>query len=176
MTEQNGRYALVLVLAIVIPAGALLGAYGSQYLMGLHPCHLCLEQRWPHFAAFAAALLAIFMDTHRRAARILIAIAAGGIATSGAIGFFHAGVEADIWEYVSPCTSGVMKTGNALDAIMAMPMVRCDEAAFRLLGISMAGWNAIVSLSSSILIAVLLFRAGKRRIIVHNADIRMERA
>ena len=175
MTRKLNHSMIALALAVMIPAGSLLGAYGSQYFMGLHPCHLCLEQRWPHFAAFAAGLLAIIMSAHGRLSRILIAIAAGGIATSGAIATFHAGVEAGLWEYVAPCTS-TTTGGNALEAIMAAPLIRCDEVAFRFLGISMAGWNAIVSLSSSIAIAALLLRSGKPRIIVRKAEIRMESA
>jgi len=143
-------------IAFLVPLGALMGAYGSQHLMGLAPCHLCLEQRWPHFAALAAALISLFFGTGSRTGRVLIAVAAGGILTSGGIAVFHAGVEAGLWEYTSPCTSTMTTGGNALEAIMAAPIIRCDEVSFRLLGISMAGWNAIISIFSAIAITALL--------------------
>lgn len=157
MARQSNLPRFALVLAIVIPAGALLGAYGSQHFMGLHPCHLCLEQRWPHFAALGAALIALLVRPGTRSGRIMVAVAAGGIATSGGIAVFHAGVEAGLWEYVAPCTS-TATGGNALEAIMAAPLIRCDEVAFRFLGISMAGWNAIVSLAAALVIAIMILR------------------
>lgn len=146
------------VIAFVVPLAALLGAYGSQHFMGLHPCHLCLEQRWPHFAALVAAMVALLAGPESRFGRIMVAIAAGGVATSGGIAVFHAGVEAALWEYVAPCTSTTTIGGNALEAIMAAPLIRCDEVAFRFLGVSMAGWNAIVSISSALAIFTLMAR------------------
>ena len=151
------------LLAFGVPLLALLGAYGSQYLGGLHPCHLCLEQRWPHFVALAFGIMALISGPDSLMGRVLTAIAAGGIATSGAIGVFHAGVEAGLWEYVSPCTSMMSGSGNAIDNIMAAPLIRCDEVAFRFLGISMAGWNAIVSIGSALAIMTLVIFNGRRK-------------
>lgn len=171
MRNQPSYLATALVIAVAAPAFALVGAYGSQHFMGLHPCHLCLEQRWPHFAAFAAAVIAVLLGAESRVGRIMIAISAGGIATSGGIAVFHAGVEAGLWEYVAPCTSGAPSGGNALEAIMAVPLIRCDEVAFRLLGISMAGWNAIMSVISSLTIFALLLRATTTRHQDHQAQV-----
>ena len=135
--------------------------------MGLAPCHLCLLQRWPHFAAVAAGSIGLLIGADTRLGRLCIAIAAGGIATSGGIAVFHAGVEAGLWEYISPCTSGMATGGNVLEAIMAAPLVRCDEVAFRFLGISMAGWNAIVSLATA---ATLVFLLSRRKLSEQHAD------
>lgn len=145
--------------AFAVPVISLSAAYGSQHFAGLAPCHLCLLQRWPHFAAAAFALLTFVSIATPRMQRILLACAAGGLATTGAIGFFHAGVEAGWWEYVSPCTTSSITGKSALESIMAAPLVRCDEVAFRFLGISMAGWNALVSISSAITIFALLTRS-----------------
>ena len=81
----------------------------------------------------------------------------GGLGTSGAIGVFHAGVEAGWWEGLTRCAAG---GAMSLDDLLAAPIVRCDQVQWELLGISMAGWNAILSLGGALTVALLL---GKRR-------------
>ena len=78
------------------------------------------------------------------------------IAVSGVIGVFHAGVELGWWQGLTRCTSG---GAMSLDELMKVPLVRCDQVQWSLLGISMAGWNAILSLASAATIAILLMRA-----------------
>ena len=145
-------------LAIAVPALALAAAYVSQYFFGLHPCELCWWQRWPHFVAMGLALLA----TQVRSARPLVCLAAAALAVTGLIGVFHAGVEYDWWEGITGCATIASSGGSALDDILAAPITRCDQAAFRFLTISMAGWNAIISLGSAILIAALLLKEKRR--------------
>jgi len=142
------KHSFIGKLAIALPATALAGAYIAQYGFGLLPCEMCWWQRWPHFIALGLALLA----TQVRASRPLIALAALAIAISGAIGVFHAGVEYDWWEGITGCATLERTGGSALDDIMAAPIIRCDQAAFRFLTISMAGWNGIVSLGGAVLI------------------------
>ena len=82
----------------------------------------------------------------------------------GAIGVYHAGVEAKIFEGLTQCTANVssgLSNAELLQQITHAPIVRCDEVQFRFLGISMAGWNAILSLGGAGLIAALVIR-GKR--------------
>ncbi len=148
---------LARLMALGVPAALLTGAYLSQYVGGLHPCEMCYWQRWPHFAAVALAALAFLFAAPSRNARLLTALAAIAIAVSGAIGVFHAGVEYGWWEGLTRCAgSGPM----TLDEIMNVPLVRCDDVQFSFVGVSMAGWNAIISLGSAALIAVLLKRAS----------------
>src|SRR6185503_3942452 len=134
----------------------LAGAYGSQYLGGLIPCEMCWWQRYAHMAALALALLAFLVRE-----RAMVWLAALAIAVSGAIGFYHAGVELHYFPGFTQCTSTVaanMSTDDFMKAIMSAPMVRCDEIQWSFLGISMAGWNAILSLSSALLILWLSLR------------------
>ena len=93
-------------LAVLVPAGLLGGALGSQYLGGLHPCEMCFWQRWPHWAALPLAGLSFFLP---RVSRPLVLLAALAIAVSGAIGVFHAGVEAGWWEGLTACTAPVRR-------------------------------------------------------------------
>ena len=147
--------ALARSLALGVPAALLGGAYLSQYAGGLHPCEMCYWQRWPHFFAVAVAALAFLSPAPGRTARLLTALAAIAIAVSGAIGVFHAGVEYGWWQGLTRCSSGGALT---LDQIMQVPLVRCDQVQFSFLSVSMAGWNAIISLGSAAIVAVLLSR------------------
>ena len=142
-----------------LPTGFLLaGALGSQYLGGLHPCEMCHWQRWPHYAALPLAALAFAVP---RLARPLVALAALAIMASGAIGAYHAGVELGLLPGVTSCASTAVAGGSTEDllkSILAAPLVRCDQVQFAFLGVSMAGWNALISLTSGGLILWLLAR------------------
>jgi disulfide bond formation protein DsbB len=158
------RPALARLLALLLPLALLGGALGSQYLGGLHPCEMCYWQRWPHAAAIVLAGLAFTAPIEAPRARMLTLLAALAIAVSGAIGVYHAGVEAKIFEGFTQCTA-LASTGSAADMlkqISAAPLVRCDEVQFRFLGISMAGWNAILSLGGASLIAFLTLKGSRR--------------
>lgn len=133
-------------LTLLVPATLLGGALGSQYLGGLHPCEMCYWQRWPHAVAILLAAAAFIAPARSRA---LILLAAAAIAVSGAIGVYHALVELGIAEGFTTCTTS---GSGSLAEIMATPLVRCDQIQFAFLGISMAGWNAILSLGSAIAI------------------------
>ena len=148
-----GQAALARLLALLVPVGLLGGALGSQYIGGLHPCEMCYWQRWPHGAAILLAGAAFLVPSR---ARLLTAMAALAIAVSGAIGVFHAGVELGWWEGLTRCTAG---GALSLEDLLNVPLVRCDQVQWSWLGISMAGWNAIVSLGSATVIAFLLSRA-----------------
>jgi disulfide bond formation protein DsbB len=152
------------LIALLLPLALLGGALGSQYLGGLHPCEMCYWQRWPHGAAIVLAALAFTAPAETSRSRTLTILAALAIATSGAIGVYHAGVEAKIFEGVTTCTSTA--TGatpeELLKSIIHAPIVRCDEVQFRFLGISMAGWNAILSLSGAVAIVMLTLRSARR--------------
>jgi disulfide bond formation protein DsbB len=91
-------------------------------------------------------------------------LAALAIALSGGIAVYHAGVEAKIFEGFTTCTALPTKglsTAELLKTLTHAPLVRCDEVQFRFLGISMAGWNAIISLSGAGTILYLLWKARK---------------
>lgn len=150
-------------LALLLPTALLGGALGSQYFGGLHPCEMCYWQRWPHAAAILLAALSFTQPAASGRARSLTLLAALAIAISGAIGVYHAGVEAKIFEGFTTCTAmgKGLSTAELLKQISAAPLVRCDEVQFRFLGISMAGWNAILSLGGAALIVTLSLRAKR---------------
>ena len=161
MTSLNQAKAL----AVGVPAALLAGAYGSELWGGLHPCEMCWWQRYAHFGALALALLSLLLAKAPDRGRSFVWLAALAILASGGIGAYHAGVEAKIFEGFTQCTSTPSRgsTEDLLKAIMAAPIVRCDEVQFRFLGISMAGWNAILSAGSALLVLWLSLRRPRAR-------------
>lgn len=130
----------------------LLGAFGFQYIGELAPCPMCIWQRWPHAAAIVIALLALTVLWRQR--RVLAALGAATMTVSFGLGVFHAGVEQGWWKGPSTCTGaapGDVSTDQLLDQIMEAPLVLCDQIVWELFGITMAGWNAIISLGLALL-------------------------
>jgi disulfide bond formation protein DsbB len=152
------------LIALLVPLGLLGGALGSQYLGGLHPCEMCYWQRWPHGAAIVLAALAFTAPADSPRARNLTLLAALAIVVSGIIGVYHAGVEAKIFQGFTTCTAlpKGLSTAEMLQRIQHAPLVRCDQIQWSFLGISMAGWNAIISLGSAALILILTVRGLRR--------------
>jgi disulfide bond formation protein DsbB len=154
----SGSAQLARLISLLLPLGLLGGALGSQYIGGLHPCEMCYWQRWPHGAAILLALLAFTNPAESSRSRNFTLLAAIAIAVSGIIGVYHAGVELKIFEGMTTCTT----TGaRSLEDILKVPLVRCDQVQWSFLGISMAGWNALLSLSGASLIMFLLAK-GRR--------------
>lgn len=143
------------LLALALPAALLGGAWFSQIIGGMTPCEMCHWQRWPHYAALLPALLALIVR-HRGAQLVLALLAALLIAGSGFIGIFHAGVEYGWWEGITSCatTPGAM----SLDDLLNVPITRCDVAPWTLAGISLAGYNGIVSIGGAVLIILGMAR------------------
>ena len=150
-----GRAIPLLVAAA--SAGLLLGAYLSQHVGGLAPCPLCLIQRYPHFAVFGLGLVAAFV-TGGRARMGLLALCGLALLVTCGYGVYHVGVEQG-W-FGSACAAPM--TGGSLEDIKAQimdaPLTRCDEVPWSLIGVSLAGWNAI---ASAIVAGVAVFGAAR---------------
>ena len=146
----------LILMATLGSVGLLAGAFAFQYIGGLAPCQLCLWQRWPHAAAILIG--AVALATGLRGLAWFGAMAA--LATAG-IGVFHVGVEQLWWEGLASCTAGSIEGISAADLLDptkdVAKVVRCDEIAWSMLGVSMAGWNVILSL----ILAALWVKAAR---------------
>jgi disulfide bond formation protein DsbB len=154
---MNGPRALSAahLLALGVPAALLAGAYIGQYGFDLYPCDMCWWQRYPHFAALVLAL-AGFVAQPRR---VFVLLAGVAILSSGLIGAFHAGVEYGWWEGLTSCSVS-NRGGNPLDAIYNnFTLVRCDEVQWELFGISLAGFNFLISTIGALTIFALVRRS-----------------
>lgn len=145
-------------IALLLPLTLIAGALGSQVLGGLYPCEMCHWQRWPHYAAIVLAALSFFAP-RTSAKRLLVILAGLAILTSGLIGVFHAGVEYHWWQGVTACANTLHATGDdLLAAIVRQPVVRCDVPQWSFLGISLAGFNAIFSITGALVVLMLATR------------------
>jgi len=156
----TGRAIPLLVAAA--SAALLLGAYLSQHVGGLAPCPLCLIQRYPHFVVFGLGIAAAIVAGGR--ARLVMLVLCGLALLVGAgYGVYHAGVEQG-W-FASACAAQI--TPGSIEDIRAQvmdgPLTRCDEVPWSLIGVSLAGWNAIASVimaGVALYGAVRLWKAG----------------
>ena len=150
------RAELARLIALLLPVGLLGGAMASEYIGGLVPCEMCYWQRYPHAVAIVLAGLAFTGPAASSRSRAFALLAALAIAISGAIGVYHAGVELGVFEGLTTCSTTATGSGaDLLNEIMNAPLVRCDQIQFSFLGISMAGWNAILSLGGALAIVLL---------------------
>lgn len=164
---------VALLSAFAISLVSIVGAHLFERVGGYFPCALCLDQREVHWAALALAGVGLiasrFQGTERWLAAGLGALTVAYLFSTGLAGY-HAGVEWDFWEGPSACAGG---RGNAP---LEMPVdgffeslnepssvtVSCDEAAWRMMGISMAGYNALISLAMAAIAGLGCFAAAKR--------------
>jgi len=146
----------------VVGAVTILGAWFFQYGLGLKPCPLCLEQRYAYYFAIPLAVMVVLGD-HAGASRkvllaALIAIALGMLWNAG-LGVYHSGVEWRWWQGPQECSGALddLGSGGLLNKLQSITVVRCDEAAWRFLGLSLAGYNALISL---VLAAIAIWGAA----------------
>lgn len=144
------------LVALAVPLALLGGAYGFQYIGGLVPCEMCWWQRYAHFAALGLAVAAFVLPVKR----LFVALSGLAIAAAAAIGGYHAGVEYGWWKGLTECTTTVSFSngGDPLAAIMAAPVIRCDVVQWKLMGISMAGYDFLISGAAALVIFALLAR------------------
>jgi disulfide bond formation protein DsbB len=145
--------ALVAALAIlVIAAATIAGAWYFQLVLGLQPCPMCLEQRYAYYLAIPlAALTALAAGQDAPRWLVIGGLAVLALATLGnaVFGAYHAGVEWGFWQGPTDCTGPALDLGSAstlLDRLDKIKVVRCDEVQWKLLGVSLAGYNALISL------------------------------
>jgi disulfide bond formation protein DsbB len=138
-------------LALFLAATAILAALGSEHLGGLEPCELCLAQRYAYYAGVPLLFFALVALTAglQRAAVVLFVMVGLAFFANAILGAYHAGVEWQYWPGPAACSGSQQLTtnaGNLLDALKTTSVVRCDQAAWRMFGLSLAGWNVLASL------------------------------
>jgi disulfide bond formation protein DsbB len=148
--EPAGAAALAI---FVLAAAAILGAWYFEYVVHLPPCHLCLEQRIAyHIIVPLALLLAIAAFVHAPQKLLTVGFIAIIVAAlcNAALGTYHAGVEWHFWGGPTDCSgplTDLTAGGPLLEQLHGVNVVRCDEAAWRFLGLSLAGYNVLISLA-----------------------------
>lgn len=157
---QAGSFALFLAVAAIV------GAWAFQFA-GYLPCELCLTQRWAYYAGIPLLFVALALGSggHRGAAASLFGLAALAFLANAGLGAYHAGAEWKFWPGPSACTgtqSMAKDAGSLLETLETAHVIRCDEPAIRIFGLSLAGWNVLTSF--------LIFAAALRAAIFTRQD------
>lgn len=164
-SEGTGPRILVPVAILVVSLGALGVALIAQHVFGLNPCELCLYQRWPYRVTIVLSLLALILLRRSRLLPGAVALCGLVFAIGGGIAAYHVGVEQHWWQGLAACSGppGANTLAGLKAQLLATKVARCDQIAWSLFGISIAGWNffastifALASLASVRLVA----RAG----------------
>ncbi len=145
--STSGLRRLVPAAILVVSLGSLGTALVAQYVFGLIPCELCLYQRWPYRVTIVVSLLALLLLRRSRLLPAVVAFCGLVFAIGGGIAAYHVGVEQHWWQGLAACSGPPGAT--TLDALraqlMATKVARCDQVAWSLFGVSMAGWNFLAS-------------------------------
>jgi disulfide bond formation protein DsbB len=166
--RDDADAALVAALAVTaIAAVTLAGAWFFQLVLDIRPCPLCLEQRYAYYLVIPLGLVVAF-GAARSAPRAALAgglaiIAIATLANAG-LASYHAGVEWGLWKGPTECTGTVGdlgSAGNLLQRLDSVKVVRCDEVQWRFLGLSLAGYNALISLLMTAIAAWGLTRSAR---------------
>jgi disulfide bond formation protein DsbB len=155
---QWGAASLFLAVAVI------LGALGFEHIGKILPCPLCLEQRWAYYASIPVTFIALVLLSagHPRAAAALFGFVGLAFLANAGLGTYHSGVEWGFWDGPDTCSGApavTQSTGNFLEQLKKTDrIVRCDEAAWRFGGLSLAGWNVI----ASVMLCTASFKAALR--------------
>ena len=148
MRAPTGRLAACLV--FLVASATIAGALASQHVFGLVPCKLCLLQRWPYYVGVPLAALTMVPPSGSTASRTGLLLLSLVFLASIGLGAYHAGVEWGWFLGPSDCGGGFgaapSGVGDFMRSLDGIRVVSCTEAAWRFLGLSLAGWNTLVSL------------------------------
>ena len=163
----NPAVAAALAIA-AIAAATLAGAWFFQLVLDIRPCPLCLEQRYAYYLALPLGALVAFAAMRGAPRPVLLAglailvLAALGNAW---LGGYHAGVEWGLWQGPTDCTGEIGNlgsAGNLLERLDTVKVIRCDEVQWRFLGLSLAGYNVLISLLMAAIAAWGIVNTSRR--------------
>ena len=161
--------AAVAALAIaVVAAATLAGAWFFQLVLDIRPCPLCLEQRYAYYLALPLALVVAFAAARGAPRQVVLAgfavLLLAALANAW-LGGYHAGVEWKFWQGPTDCSGPIVdfsKAGNLLEQLDKVKVVRCDEVQWRFLGLSLAGYNVLISLTMAAIALFGFVRSAKK--------------
>jgi disulfide bond formation protein DsbB len=165
---QAGPALTAALLVAAIAAATLAGAWFFQLVLDIRPCPLCLEQRFAYYLAVPlGALIALAAAKHAPSAVLYAGLAILALSALGnaGLGGYHAGVEWGLWQGPTECTGPIGNLGSAgtlLQRLDTVKVVRCDEVQWRFLGLSLAGYNVLISLSMAAIAAWGMAGIAKR--------------
>ena len=144
-------------ISFLISSLMLLSAFYLEYFHNAFPCDLCITQRWFHALIISYSLITIFISKSSffRNKLILIGLSITWIASSVA-GLYHFGIEMNFWKGPDECSSAIDFSKDTLKYLLNKSPIKCDEVMFKILGLSLAGWNAIMSFAMFFVVSIFI--------------------
>ena len=148
-------------LSFLISSLMLLSAFYLEYFHDAFPCDLCITQRWFHALIISYSVIAIFINEKKKLANkfVLAGLSITWIASSVA-GLYHFGIEMNFWSGPDECSSSIDFSKDLLKYLLNKSPIKCDEVMFKILGLSLAGWNALMSFFMFLIVSVFLMKKG----------------
>ncbi len=154
------------IAALVLGTATIAGAWFFELVIGLAPCPMCLTQRWPYYIGLPILALALILikNNNKILSQIFLAAVTLLFLAGAFYGAYHSGVEWRLWEGPAGCSGGEelsADVGNLLQELSSAKVVSCVDAAWRFLGLSLAGYNVIISIVIAALSVITLVRLRK---------------
>ena len=145
-------------ISFLISSFMLISAFYIEYFHGALPCDLCITQRWFHGAIIAYSFIIILIIKKSLISKKLL-ILGGAILwlSSSLAGLYHFGIEMNFWTGPDGCSGNIDFSKDTLTYLLSKSIIKCDEVIFEILGLSLAGWNALASFFVFLLASILLF-------------------
>lgn len=152
MTNNN-----IYKISLLASSLMLLSAFYLEYFQGALPCDLCITQRWFHGLIITYSLISIFILEKFINVKIFILIVLSFTWLASAIaGLYHFGIEMNFWLGPDDCSSNIDFSKDLLTYLLNKSPIKCDEIMFKILGLSLAGWNALLSFLMSLTISCFI--------------------
>lgn len=167
-SAEKGLPYLLGSVALYVAAAVILIALAFQYIGGYQPCPLCYQQRYAYYAAIPTLFMALSLVSSGArgwAAALFFAVALAFLANAG-LGVYQSGAEWKFWPGPDSCAGDqgiAVSAGGLLKDLETIKVVRCDEASWRMFGLSFAGWNALASLFLMALVLRAAFASAETR-------------
>ncbi|MGY6569290.1 MAG: disulfide bond formation protein B [Salinarimonas sp.] len=164
-------HRLIAFLIAALAMATIGAALFFEHVVGLYPCVLCLYQRWPYYAAIPLALVVGLFAANRGAARAGLTFLGLVFLGGTALALYHVGVEIGVFLGPSDCGGAPMQAAADMDAFMAQlesaRVIDCSQPAWVFLGLSMAGWNALISFALALLALASAATSGGKIALTH---------
>ena len=152
---------IIYQISFLVSSSMLLSAFYLEYFHGALPCDLCITQRWFHALIITYSLISLFiLENFFRAKTIWLLGLSTTWLTSAIAGLYHFGIEMNFWTGPDDCSSNIDFSKDLLTYLLNKSPIKCDEIMFEIFGLSLAGWNAL--LSFLIFLAISYFMIFKR--------------
>ena len=155
--EEQKKLDLIIKLSFFISSLMLISAFYLEYFQGALPCDLCITQRWFHALIISYSLIFILIFKKKLISKklVLLGLSITWIVSS-IVGSYHFGIEMNFWKGPDKCSSNIDFSKDLLTYLLNKSPIKCDEVMFKILGFSLAGWNALISFIMFLIMSVLL--------------------